>query len=113
MRTKLAMLLAGLASLAAAWPAAAQAVIYVDADAAPGGDGASWASAFRDLQDALAAAEAGDEVWIDRDLAAHNRLGLADPTVLWIRPDARVGGRWDAATVSSMGADIRDVLTGL
>jgi predicted outer membrane repeat protein len=39
-------------------------VLYVDADAPPGGDGASWASAFRDLQDALAVAEAGDEVWI-------------------------------------------------
>src|SRR5690606_19048028 len=39
-------------------------VLYVDADAAPGGDGASWASAFHDLQDALAVAQAGDEVWI-------------------------------------------------
>src|SRR5690606_37344049 len=42
----------------------AQAVIHVDADAPPGGDGASWASAFHDLQDALAVAEAGDEVWV-------------------------------------------------
>ncbi|HLT48284.1 MAG TPA: T9SS type A sorting domain-containing protein, partial [Rubricoccaceae bacterium] len=44
--------------------ASAQGVLYVDADALPGGDGASWATAFRDLQDALAVAEAGDEVWV-------------------------------------------------
>ncbi|MHC4745494.1 MAG: right-handed parallel beta-helix repeat-containing protein, partial [Planctomycetota bacterium] len=37
------------------------AVIYVDADS-PGGDGASWAAAFRYLQDALAAADADDEI---------------------------------------------------
>src|SRR5690606_8474226 len=50
--------------LLAGGAAAAQAVIHVDADAAPGGDGVSWATAFHDLQDALAVAEAGDEVWI-------------------------------------------------
>src|SRR5690606_31455982 len=44
--------------------ASAQGVLYVDADALPGGDGASWATAFRDLQDALAVAEAGDAVWV-------------------------------------------------
>src|SRR5690606_33093528 len=48
-------------------PALAQ--IHVDADAAPGGDGASWATAFPDLQDGLAAAaalsQAGPvEVWV-------------------------------------------------
>src|SRR5690606_27695904 len=48
-----------LALLAAALLAAApraQTVIHVDADAPPGGDGASWATAFHDLRDALAAA---------------------------------------------------------
>src|SRR5690606_7714723 len=49
-------------------PALGQAVIHVDADAAPGGDGASWATAFHDLQDALAIAQAGDEVWIAEGL---------------------------------------------
>jgi hypothetical protein len=29
-----------------------------------GGDGSSWASAFNDLQDALATATAGDEIWV-------------------------------------------------
>jgi len=37
-------------------------VIYVDADAAEGGDGSSWAGAFNHLQDALALAAAGDEI---------------------------------------------------
>ncbi len=38
---------------------------YVDADAPAGGDGATWSSAYRYLQDALAAAEAtGGQVWV-------------------------------------------------
>ena len=43
--------------------------IYVDASKPPGGNGASWATAFRDLQSALSAAGAtGDfcEVWVAR-----------------------------------------------
>ncbi len=39
-------------------------VIYVDDDAAMGGDGASWATAYRCLQDALYAAEDGDEIHV-------------------------------------------------
>jgi hypothetical protein len=35
---------------------------YVDADAPAGGNGSSWAGAFNHLQDALAVAEAGDEI---------------------------------------------------
>ena len=40
--------------------------IYVDADASPGGDGTSWASAYKFLQDGLAdtVSGRGDEVWI-------------------------------------------------
>jgi hypothetical protein len=72
MRSRLlAALLGGALAAAlalAAPPAFAQgaggAVIYVDADAAPGGDGTSWATAFRDLQGALAVAEPGDELWV-------------------------------------------------
>jgi hypothetical protein len=36
--------------------------LYVDDDAPGSGDGSSWAAAFPDLQDALAVAEAGDEI---------------------------------------------------
>ena len=39
-------------------------VWHVRGDAGGGGDGASWASAFNDLQDALDVAVAGDEVWV-------------------------------------------------
>jgi len=44
--------------------AAAQTVRYVDADATGMGDGSSWADAFPYLQQALAVADAGDEVWV-------------------------------------------------
>jgi uncharacterized repeat protein (TIGR02543 family) len=39
-------------------------VIYVDDDASAGGDGSSWSSAHKYLQDAIAVAEAGDELWV-------------------------------------------------
>jgi len=41
-----------------------RAIIHVDDDAEGGGDGTTWASAFDDLQDALAIAEPGDEIWV-------------------------------------------------
>lgn len=37
---------------------------YVNAAAADGGDGTSWASAYNSLDDALAAASSGDEIWV-------------------------------------------------
>ena len=43
---------------------ASASTIHVRADAPPGGDGTSWASAFDDLQTALAAAVAGDQIWV-------------------------------------------------
>jgi hypothetical protein len=48
--------------LVAASIASAGEIFYVDADASVGGDGASWAAAFKYLQDALAAADANDEI---------------------------------------------------
>ena len=39
-------------------------VIYVDDNASEGGDGSSWATAHKYLQDALAVAEYGDEIWV-------------------------------------------------
>ena len=57
-------LMALLLSAAVPTAATAQAVYYVDADAAPGGDGTSWSTAFDALPDALAVAQAGDAVWI-------------------------------------------------
>lgn len=39
-------------------------VIYVNVNAAPGGDGASWDNAFVYLQDAIAAADSGWQIWV-------------------------------------------------
>lgn len=43
---------------------AAQRLLYVEAGAAGANDGSAWADAFTDLQDALAAALPGDEIWV-------------------------------------------------
>lgn len=37
---------------------------YVDAAASGSGDGSNWVDAFNDLQDALAASDASDEIWV-------------------------------------------------
>jgi hypothetical protein len=39
-------------------------IVYVNDDAPAGGDGSSWGNAFKYLQDALAVAESGDEIWV-------------------------------------------------
>jgi predicted outer membrane repeat protein len=60
-------LLARLASLAlCAGAARAQAIWYVDASAPPGGNGTSWARAYRELHLALGVADGGDQVWVAR-----------------------------------------------
>jgi len=44
------------------------AQVFVDIDAADGGDGTSWATAYNDLNVALLTADAGSEVWIAEGL---------------------------------------------
>jgi uncharacterized repeat protein (TIGR02543 family) len=39
-------------------------VVFVDDNASAGGDGKSWATAHKHLQDALANASSGDEIWV-------------------------------------------------
>ena len=53
-----------LALLALVSPASAQRVLFVNAAAVRTGDGTSWATAYRSLQDALGAARGGDELWV-------------------------------------------------
>jgi len=55
---------AGVVSATSAATGASAAVIYVDADASNGGNGQSWATAYNDLQDALAIAVPGDQIWV-------------------------------------------------
>ncbi len=55
----------GIAMLALCAPAVAD-VIYVRADAEPGGNGQSWATALRQVHEALATSQAGDEIWVAR-----------------------------------------------
>lgn len=43
---------------------AAQSIIYVDVDASGADDGSSWANAFEELDEALEAAESGDQIWV-------------------------------------------------
>ncbi len=43
---------------------AAEGIINVDADATGANDGSSWDDAYTDLQDALASAASGDEIWV-------------------------------------------------
>lgn len=60
-------------------------IIYVNGTAAEGGDGSSWDNAFTDLQDALAAVEAGDQIWVAAGIyypAAYETVyGAAPPEV--------------------------------
>ena len=39
-------------------------IIYVDADAKTGGDGQTWGTAYKYLQDGLGAAVPGDQIWV-------------------------------------------------
>jgi hypothetical protein len=97
--------------------ASGQGILYVDDDAAAGGDGMSWSSAYRFLQEALAAAPAGTEIRVgqgtylpDRDEA--NPLGTGDrlATFQLINGVTLTGGY---AGIGSPDPDDRDVDTYL
>ena len=51
-------------------PTAAQAgrIIYVNINATPGGDGASWGTAYQFLQDGLAAAPSNSTIWVAKGI---------------------------------------------
>ena len=59
-----AMVCVGMAGTSSAQSNAIRSVLYVKADAAGAGDGTNWGDAHTSLQDALAKAEAGDEIWV-------------------------------------------------
>lgn len=88
-----------LGGLLVAAAASAQTTWFVDADAAPGGDGTTWATAFRFPQDALAVARPGDEVRVgqgtyqpDRDAAHPDGTGDRAATFALLSGVALRGG---------------------
>src|SRR5262245_6468208 len=63
----------------------AVAVLHVRAGAGGAGDGSSWADAFPELVPALAAAQAGDQVWVGQGAYTPAAGGL-DPDATFLLP---------------------------
>ncbi|MHC4648485.1 MAG: hypothetical protein ACYTBJ_23750, partial [Planctomycetota bacterium] len=94
-------------------------IIYVDANAPPGGDGSSWATAYKYLQDALADANSKPkpvEIWVaggvykpDRDEAGTvtplDRTATFD-LIKGVTVYGGLGGTEDAATFSMAERDL-------
>ena len=88
-------------------------IITVDADATGNADGSSWVDAYRELQSALAAATAGDEVWVaagtykpDYDVGTSTHTGDRTATFVLINGVAIKGGY---AGFGEPDANARDV----
>lgn len=96
-------------------PASAQTIIYVDDDAPPGGDGLTWDTAFKYLQDALAAVGTnGTEVRVaqglympDQDEAGQVTPGDRSATFQLLNGVAIYGGY--AGLANPNDPDARDV----
>ncbi len=61
----------------------AKNILYVNASATGSNDGSSWANAFRNLQDALTAAQSGDQIWVAQGIYRPDRgvgMTLGDRT---------------------------------
>ena len=84
-------------------------VIYVNAAAGAGGNGQSWGSAFDDLQDALAAAEGGDEIWVASGVY---RPGMIRDDTFTLRPNVRVYGGFDGTETARADRDANPASNG-
>ena len=101
------LVISALLVMAAAPEIAAGATIYVDSTR--NGDGSSWANAYKYLQDALAVAASGDEIWVaegvyipDRSLASPGGSGDR-AAAFYLKSGVGIyggfpvgGGLWDA-----------------
>jgi len=63
-RSAAGLILAMFVLLATTFRATGATIIYVDASASGAGTGSSWTNAYTMLQDALAAAASGDQIWV-------------------------------------------------
>ena len=60
-------------------------MIYVDKDATGSDNGTSWTNAYVDLQDALAAATNGDEIWVAQGV--YKPTTTTDRDIAFVIPD--------------------------
>jgi parallel beta-helix repeat protein len=107
--------------LLAAGGTAAGRIIYVDDDANVGGDGQTWGTAYKYLQDGLSAAGGGDEIWVAEgtyrpDCSSANPDGTSDAAATFrLKNGVAIyggfpagGGDWD----DRLPAIYQTVLTG-
>jgi len=92
-------------------PPVTKKLLYVDADATGADDGSSWGDAYNYLQDALAAAISGDEIWVAEgiykpDEGGNNMPGDREATFQLINGVAIKGGY---AGFGAPEPDTRDV----
>lgn len=75
----------------AAPPTFAARIIHVRSDAPPGGNGASWATAYNDLSAASLTAQVGDEIWVARGTYLTSKTN--DPTeVVFVHTQVKLRG---------------------
>jgi uncharacterized repeat protein (TIGR01451 family) len=88
------------------------AIIYVNHAAAGNNDGSSWEDAFTDLQDGLAAAAAGDEIWVATGL--YKPTTTTDRTISFeLKSDVAIYGGFVATETQRLERDWETNITVL
>lgn len=86
----LALLLSTVGGIGASTGASASAtIVHVDANAAAGGNGQSWGTAYNDLQTALTAATSVDQIWV---AAGTYKPGASQSDTFMLKDGVRVYG---------------------